>query len=110
LLYVLGYLDLCGSKVIKFDVTDVKPHFPYHVAFQFHMDYLNYTIKRIVIDEDVARCMMSLPSWKVIGSLTLSQYSTMLTTFYGHSFCPHGILPAFLVQLGGKTVEVDVIY
>jgi hypothetical protein len=32
----------------------------------------------------------------------------MLTTFDGHSFCPHGILPAFLVQLGGKTVEVEV--
>jgi hypothetical protein len=32
----------------------------------------------------------------------------MLTDFDGHSFCPHGILPAFLVQLGGKMVEVDV--
>jgi hypothetical protein len=33
---------------------------------------------------------------------------TMLTSFDGHSFRPHGILPTFLVQLGGKTVEVDV--
>jgi hypothetical protein len=33
---------------------------------------------------------------------------TMLTAFDGHSFRPHGILPTFLVQLGGKTVEVDV--
>jgi hypothetical protein len=32
----------------------------------------------------------------------------MLNAFYGHSFCPHGILPAFPVQLGGKTVEVEV--
>jgi hypothetical protein len=32
----------------------------------------------------------------------------MLTAFDGHSFCPHGILPAFPVQLGGKTVEVEV--
>jgi hypothetical protein len=32
----------------------------------------------------------------------------MLTTFDYHSFHPHGILPAFPVQLGGKTVEVEV--
>jgi hypothetical protein len=32
----------------------------------------------------------------------------MLTTFDSHSFFPHGILPAFPVQLGGKTTEVDV--
>jgi hypothetical protein len=32
----------------------------------------------------------------------------MLTTFDGHSFQPHKILPSFPVQLGGKTMEVDV--
>jgi hypothetical protein len=32
----------------------------------------------------------------------------MLTYFDGCSFFPHGILPTFLIQLGGKTVEVDV--
>jgi hypothetical protein len=31
----------------------------------------------------------------------------MLTTFDSHFFHPHGILLAFLVQLGGKTIEVD---
>jgi hypothetical protein len=32
----------------------------------------------------------------------------MLTAFDDHSFRPHGILPAFLVQLGGKREEVEV--
>jgi hypothetical protein len=32
----------------------------------------------------------------------------MLTSFDGHSFHPHNIIPTFLVQLGGKMVEVDV--
>jgi hypothetical protein len=32
----------------------------------------------------------------------------MLTAFDGHSFHPHGILPTFLVHLGGKIVEVYV--
>ena len=108
LLSMLGALDPSVSKVINFDVTDVKPCLLYHVAFQIHVDYLKYTIKRIVIDEGVAMCVMSLTYWKAIGSLTLSQSPTMLTAFDGHYFRLHGILPAFPVQLGGKTVEVDV--
>jgi hypothetical protein len=110
LLSVLGALDPCGSKVIKFkfDVTDVKPCLPYHVAFQIHMGYSKYTIKHIVVDEGVATCVMSLVYWKALDSPTLSQSLTMLIAFDGRSFHPHSILPAFPVQLGGKTVEVDV--
>ena len=48
---MLGALDPCGSKFIKFDVTYVKPVLTYHVAFQIHMGYSNYTIKCIVVDE-----------------------------------------------------------
>jgi hypothetical protein len=59
LLSVLGALDPCGSKVIKFDAMDVKPRLPYHVAFQIHVDYLKYTIKCIVIDEGATTCVMS---------------------------------------------------
>jgi hypothetical protein len=32
----------------------------------------------------------------------------MLTSFDVRSFHPHGIIPSFPVQLGGKTIEVDV--
>jgi hypothetical protein len=108
LLSALGALDPYGSKVIKFDVTDVKPHLTYHVVFQIHVDYSKYIIKRIVIDEGAATCVMSLICWKAIGSPTLSQSLTMLTAIDGHSFHPHSILPTFPVQLGGKTVKVDV--
>jgi hypothetical protein len=88
LLSALGFLGPCGSKVIKLYVMDVKPRFPYHVAFQIHVDYSKYTIKCIVIDEGVATCVMSLTCWKAIGSPTLSQSSTMLTIFDGRSFLP----------------------
>jgi hypothetical protein len=108
LLSVLGALDQCGYKVIKFDITDVKPRLHYHVAFQIHLGYSKYTIKHTVIDEGATTCMMSLVYWKSLSSSTLSQSPTMLTAFDGHSFHPHGILPTFPVQLGGKTVEVDV--
>jgi hypothetical protein len=108
LLSAVGSLDTCGSKVMKFDITYVKPHLTYHVAFQIYVDYSKYTIKRIVIDEGAPTCMMSLTCWKFIGSPTLSQSLTMLTMFDGHSFHPRSGIHAFLVQLGGKTVEVDV--
>jgi hypothetical protein len=108
LLYALGSLDPCGSKFIKFDITYVKPRFPYHVAFQIHVSYSKYTIKHIFVDEGTATCVMSLVCWKALGSLTLYQSPTMLTAFDGRSFRPHSILPAFPVQLGGKMVEVDV--
>ena len=86
LLSSLGALDPCGLKVIKFDITDVKPHLPYHVAFQIHVEYMKITIKHIVIDEGVATCVTSLTCWKSIGSPTLSQFMTMLTSFDGRSF------------------------
>ena len=51
---------------------------------------------------DVPNC------WKALGSSTLSKSSNNLTSFDGHSFFPHSILPTFLVQLGRKTVDVEV--
>jgi hypothetical protein len=86
----------------------VKPHLPYHVAFQIHVEYSKYTIKCVVVDEVTATCVMSLIFWKALSSPTLSNSSNMLTTFDGHSFRPHGIIPAFLVQLGGNMAEVEV--
>jgi hypothetical protein len=97
LLSVFGDLDPYGSKVIKFDFMDMKPLLPYHVAFQIHVEYSKYTIKRIVIDESAATCVMSLTCWKSIGSPTLSQSLTMLNEFDGNFFCPHDILPTFPV-------------
>jgi hypothetical protein len=72
LIFVLGALYPNGSKVIKFDITDVKPRFPYHVAFQIHMGYSKYTIKHTIVDEAAATCVMSLVCWKSLDSLTLS--------------------------------------
>jgi hypothetical protein len=86
----------------------VKPCLPYHVAFQIHVEYSKYTIKRAVVDEGTATCMMSLVYWKALSSQTLSKLLNMLTAFEGHFFHPHGILPTFLVQLGGNMVEVEV--
>jgi hypothetical protein len=52
--------------------------------------------------------MMSLACWKAIGQPLLSLSPTLLTAFNGHSLRPHGIIPSFPGQLGGKTVCVEV--
>ena len=83
-----GDLEPSVSKLIKFDVTDVKPCLPYHVAFQIHVAYSKYTIKRVVVDEGAATCVMSLVCWKALGSLTLSKSLNMLNYFDGHAFHP----------------------
>jgi hypothetical protein len=60
LLSTLGSLEPSVLKIIKFDVIDVKPRLPYHVAFQIHVEYSKYTIKQVVIDEGATTCVMSL--------------------------------------------------
>jgi hypothetical protein len=97
LLSTLGALEPSGSNIIKFDITDVKPFLTYHVAFQIHVEYSKYTIKRGVVDQGPAMCVMSLVYWKSLGFLSLSKSSNMLTYFDVHSFLPQGILPNFLV-------------
>ena len=52
--------------------------------------------------------MMSLSCLKGLGSPELSQSATMLTSFDGISFQLHEILPSLKVQLGGKTVAIEV--
>ena len=51
---------------------------------------------------------MSLSCWKGLGSPELSQSATMLTAFDGRSFWLHRIIPSLKVQLGGKTIAIEV--
>jgi hypothetical protein len=61
----------------------------------------------MVVDEGASTCMISLVCWKAIGQPFLSPSPTLITTFDVHLFRPHGIIPSFLVQLGGKIVCVE---
>ena len=38
----------------------------------------------------------------------LAASQTVLKAFDGHLFTPHGILAAFPIELGGKTITVEV--
>jgi hypothetical protein len=94
------------------DATDLKPHLPYHVVFQIvvahPMKNFTWNIFCTVVNEGASTCVISLACWKAIGQPSLSPLPTLLTAFNGHSFRPHGIVPSFPMQLGGKTVCVEV--
>jgi hypothetical protein len=111
-LTALGSTETCNPGTIMLDTTDLKPRLPYHVAFQIVVAHPTKTftrnIFRMVVDEGASTCVMSLACWKAIGQPELSPSPTLLTAFDGRSFRLHGIIPSFPVQLGGKTVCVEV--
>jgi hypothetical protein len=101
LLTSLGSTETCNPGTIMLDTTNLKPHLPYHVAFQIVVAYptkiFTRNIFRTVVDEGALTCAISLACWKAIGQLVLSPSPTLLTAFNGHSFQPHGIIPSFPV-------------
>ena len=104
----LGVNDDRYSSIIKFETMGLQPRFPYYMSLLIHVEYLNMTVKRTVIDEGAAASVMSLSCWKGFNSPELSQSTNMLTSFDGRSFQPHGILPSLKVCFGGKTVAIKV--
>jgi hypothetical protein len=115
LLSTLGSTETCNRVDIVLDPTNLKPCLPYHVAFQivvaYTTEYFTRNIICTVFDEGASTCVMLLACWKAIDQPIFSPSPTLLTTFDGNSFRPHGIIPSFHVQLGGKTmcVEVEVV-
>ena len=108
MLSALGVNDDNSSSVTKFETMGLQPHLPYYVSLLIHVECLNMTMKRTVVNEGAAAFVMYLSCWKGLGSPELSQSATMLIAFDGRSFRPHEIIPSLKVQLGGKTVAIEV--
>jgi hypothetical protein len=62
----------------------------------------------MVIDEGSTTYIMSLSYWKALGSPHLTTSQTILKYFDVHSFKPHEIITSLSIELGGKTVSVEV--
>ena len=102
LLSALGVNNDDSSSVIKFETAGHQPHLPYYVSLLVHVECLNMTVKRTMIDECAAASVMYLSCWNGLGSPELSKSATMLIAFDGRYFRPHGILPSLKVCLGGE--------
>ena len=51
---------------------------------------------------------MFLSCWRDIGSPDINESLTTLKAFDGHGFKPYGMLNSFPMELGGKTMSIDI--
>jgi hypothetical protein len=90
LLAFVGSTETCNLGKIMLDTIDLKPHLPYHVAFQIVVEYptkmFTQNIFSTVIDEGTSTSVMLLACWREIGQPVLSLSPTLLSTFDGCSF------------------------
>jgi hypothetical protein len=108
LLASIGAFDPESSNYLTFNLDDHQPRLSHHLAFQIDVVFHNQQIHWTILDEGASTCVMSLACWKGLKSPALNKSATMLRAFDGRGFHPHGLLQSLAVQLGGKTVTVDV--
>ena len=108
LLAAIGAHDSLYSNLVTFDVENNKPHLTHYTSIQIQVNHNESTIWRTVVDEGASMCLMSITCWKGLSSPTLIPSPRMLKVFYGHKFQSHGTIPYCFVELGGKTVDIQV--
>jgi hypothetical protein len=108
LLTTLGGVDPESSNKIMFNPYNYASRLSHQLAFQVDIVVHNQQIHRAILDEGASTCVISLACWKGLKSLALNKSPTMLRAFYGRGFHPHGLLQSLPIQLGGKTVTIDV--
>ena len=107
-LSVIGGIYPGDSDLVAFNHKGYEPQLPAQLAFLIQVKALNKTVHRTIIDEGASTCIMSMSCWKNLSSPPLSQSSTTLKAFDGRTYTPYGILRNLQVELGGKTLEIDV--
>ena len=108
LLTALGDLDPNNTNLIHFNVENYKSRLPHKLTFQIIMKVLGKNFFRTVLDKGASTSVLSLSCWKAIGSPKLVTSPTTLKAFDGWGFQPHGLIQALSVELGGKTVSIQV--
>ena len=68
LLLAIGAFDSTDSHLMTFDIENYQPRLPHFSPIQVHVTHNQIVIHRIVVDEGVSTCVMSLTFYKSIGS------------------------------------------
>jgi hypothetical protein len=87
----------------------IEPLLTSYAPFQITVQVFDKSIPNNVIDEGASINILSANPWKDFGSPHLALVTQNLLTFDKRVSQPLGILPRFLVTLGGKIVCVDVM-
>ena len=108
LLSALGAMDPANSNFIMFNLDYFKMRLSHNLAFQIHTTVHGKKICHTIIDEGASTCVMPLSCWRAITSPDINQSSATLKAFDCHGFKPYGILNSFPMELGGKTMSIDI--
>ena len=73
------------------------------------MNVIARRILHTIVDEGASVSILSSTAWKAIGSPPLVPATNQIPAFNRRPTMPLGILPHFLITLGGKIVYIDVM-
>ena len=108
LLTTLEALDLNNTNLIHFNIENYESRIPHKLAFQIIMKIIGKKFFRMVLYEGASTLVLSLSCWKCLGSPELVTSPTTLKAFDRWGFHPHGLISSLEVQLGGKTISIEV--
>jgi hypothetical protein len=108
LISALGALDTADTQLITIGSDNGEPRLPAQVAFQIPVKIWNTTVYRCIIDEGASTCIMSKDIWQKIGSLELVPSTISLRAYDGRPTSPIGLCQNFPIELGGKTILIDI--
>jgi hypothetical protein len=104
----LGAVDPADTHLITFDLDKVRPMTPIISHIPNSCQNPNITIHHCIIDEGASTCIMSKTVWKQLGSPELIPSSITLQAYDGRPSQPEGLYQNVLVELGGKTILIDI--
>jgi hypothetical protein len=108
LLSAMGAVDPADTRLITFDLDSCEPRLPAAVAIQIPVKIRNITVHRCIIDEGASTCIMSKTVWQKLGSPELLPSAITLRAYDGRPSSPEGLFQNVPVELGGKTILIDI--
>jgi hypothetical protein len=108
LLSAMGAVDPADTQLITFDLDSCEPRLPAVVAIQIPVKIRNITVHRCIIDEGASTCIMSKTVWQKLGSPELLSSAITLRAYDGRSSSPEGLFQNVPVEIGGKTILIDI--
>ena len=94
--------------MIHFNVENYKSRLTHKLAFQVITKVVGKQVFRMILDEGASTSILSLSSWKSLGSLELVTSPTTLKAFDRRGFQPHGLISSLVVVLGGKPISIQL--
>jgi hypothetical protein len=104
----MGAVDPADTRLITFDLDSCEPRLPAAVAIQIPIKIQNITVHRCIIDEGASTCIMSKTVWQKLGSPELLPSAITLRAYDGRPSSPEGLFQNVPVELGGKTILIDI--